>query len=385
MQNRPWHEDFPGGNKHISDMPRRSLLGIAALRAYQCRMRPRRLAALAAFSVLPALLLAADVPRSEQPPRKVLIATSIGGDKLASLPLGKRLEEMDRLTAEMEAEVKAKYPGKRLDLMVLQEYFLGNPGASMAQESVPLSAVEARISECARRNGAYLIVPMLLREAANPVYFSNAAILVDRTGHVAGIYRKVHPVAPQGSDVLEGGTTPGRDFPVFSCDFGRLGIQICFDMLYPDGWAALARKGADIVAMPSASPETIRPTFYAMQYGYYVVSATPRYHAGVFSPIGLLEAKITEPGVLVHEIDLSYEILHWEEVLQEGQALKARFGDKVGFHYYSDQDEGIFWSNDPGMTIGQMVRSLGLVDSAANAARVRELQDKARGGPPPVP
>jgi hypothetical protein len=255
----------------------------------------------------------------------------------------------------------------------------------MAQESVPLSDVQPRIAACARRYGCYLIAPTLMREGSDPVHFSNVAILADRSGKIVGMYRKVHPVAPQGTDVLEGGTTPGKDFPVFPCDFGRLGIQICFDMLYPDGWRSLARQGADIVALPSASPETVRPSFYALRYGYYVVSATARYHTGFYSPLGLMEAQITEPSVLVHEIDLSYEVLHWEDVLQEGQALTRRFGDRVGYHYYSDQDEGIFWSNDPSRTIGQMVRSLNLVDSQANADRIQALQDKARGGPPSAP
>jgi hypothetical protein len=37
------------------------------------------------------------------------------------------------------------------------------------------------------------------------------------------------------------------------------------------------------------------------------------------------------------------------------------------------------------MTIGQMVRSLNLVDSGSNVERVRMIQDKARGGPPTAP
>ena len=43
---------------------------------------------------------------------------------------------------------------------------------------------------------------------------------------------------------------------------------------------------------------------------------------------------------------------------------------------------GIFWSNDPAMTIGQMIRSLGFSETDAEVERIRLLQDKARGGPP---
>jgi predicted amidohydrolase len=325
------------------------------------------------------------IPRGDRLPRKVLLGTVICGDQVFNMSLEKRLQRMDELMMEVAAEAKTKYPGKNLDLVVLPEFFLARPGSSMAQETVQLEEVQPRIADCARRYGCYMVVPLLMQETGKPLRYSNAAVLVDRAGRVAGIYRKVHPVAPQGSDVLEDGTTPGPGFPVFDCDFGRIGIQICFDMLYPDGWQALANQGAEIVALPSASPESVRPAFYALQHDYFVVSATPRDHAAVYSPLGLIEAQVTEGSVMVHEIDLSYEILHWEAVLEEGEALRRRFGEKVGFHYYHQEDNGIFWSNDPEMTIGQMVRSLNLVDSKANVERVRKLQDKARGGPPVIP
>jgi hypothetical protein len=122
-----------------------------------------------------------------------------------------------------------------------------------------------------------------------------------------------------------------------------------------------------------------------LQQKYYIVSATPRDHAAFFSPLGLIETQISQEGVLVHQIDLSYALLHWEAVLEEGEALTRKFGKKVGFHWYHAEDKGIFWSNDPKTSIGQMIGSLGLTESDANVERIRLLQDKARGGPPVIP
>jgi predicted amidohydrolase len=318
-------------------------------------------------------------------PRKVLLGTVISGYGVFSQPLEKRLQRMDELIEAMAARARGDYPAKRLDLAVLPETFLTRPGDSLAKQAVRLEEVLPRIAACARRQGCYLIVPLLLQETAPPLRISNAAVLVDREGNVVGIYRKVHPVAPQGSDVVENGTTPGREFPVFECDFGRVGIQICFDLLYADGWEALARQGAEIVALPSASPETVHPSLYALQHRYYIVSAAPRDHAAVYSPLGVIEAEVTKEDVLVHQIDLSYALLHWEAVLEEGEGLRRKFGDKVGFHYYRPEDAGIFWSNDPGAPIAQMIASLGLSESDANVERVRRLEDLARGGPPVTP
>ena len=323
---------------------------------------------------------------AERPPRKVLIASAISGYQLFADPLEKRLDAMDAVVDRIADQAKKDYPGKRLDLAVLTEYFLANPGKSAAVQTIELGQVRSRVAACALRHGCYLIVPMLLKEAGPPPRYSNAAVLFDREGRVVGMYRKVHPVAPLGSDILEGGLTPGADFPVFSCDFGKLGIQICFDMLYDDGWKALAKQGAEIVALPSASSETVRPLTYAREFRYYILSSTPRDHAACYSPLGMIDSEVTHEGdILVREIDLSYEILHWEAELEEGEALRRKFGDKVGFHYYRAEDRGIFWSNDPETPIAAMVRSLGLVDENTKINRVRAVEDTIRGGPPIVP
>ncbi len=69
-----------------------------------------------------------------------------------------------------------------------------------------------------------------------------------------------------------------------------------------------------------------------------------------------------EDNILVQEIDFSYAIIPWSSALKNGQLLAGTFGDKVGFRYYEDEDRGIFWSNDPHMTIRQMLRNVNLVE-----------------------
>lgn len=347
-------------------------------------------AASAADSTSPPDKLAADaaasVARAGRPPRKVLVGTGIVGYQVFSETLDRRLDRMDRMVDSIADEGARGYPGRPLDLIVLTEYFLANPGTTAEVQTINLDQVQPRVAACAKRHGCYLIVPMLLREAGPPLHYSNAAVLFDRQGNLVGMYRKVHPVAAVGSTLLEGGLTPGSDFPVFNCDFGKLGIQICFDMLYEDGWKALAKEGAEIVALPSASAETTRPMTYAREYQYYIVSAAPRDHASVISPLGSIEYEATAEGeVLVREVDLSYDILHWEDKLEEGEALHRKYGSKVGYHYYRPEDRGIFWSNDPSTPIGTMVASLGLVNEATKIVQVRKLEDEVRGGPPHTP
>lgn len=319
-------------------------------------------------------------------PRKVLVGTEISGyDVVQTLPLEMRLQRMDELVDAMAGQAEISYPGKRLDLAVLTEYFLARPGDTVQQRAVGLDEVRPRMAACAKKHGCYVIIPLVMREEGSPLRYSNVAVLMNRDGQVAGMYRKVHPCSDLKGIQLEDGLTPGRDFPVFDCDFGRVGIQICYDIFYADGWEALAKQGAEIVALASATPETVRPSAYAQQHRYYIVSATPRDHAAVFNPLGMIEDQATQAGVLVHEIDLSFEIVKWEAGLDGGRSLTRKFGDKVGYYYYGDQDHGIFWSNDPTATIGQMMGSLGFPNVDDETQYVRAIQDRLRGGPPAIP
>jgi predicted amidohydrolase len=324
------------------------------------------------------------VPRCDRLPRKVLIGTEISGwDLILTFPLEKRFQRMDELVESMAAKARGSYPGKRLDLVVLTEYFLSRPGDAAAQRAVRLEEVRPRMAACAKKFGCYIVVPMVLKEEGLPLRYSNAAVLMDRAGQVAGIYRKVHPTSDQSGLLLEDGLTPGRDFPVFDCDFGRLGIEICYDINYAEGWAALAKQGAEIVALPSETSETIRPSRYAQEHRYYVVSATPKDHAAVYSPLGVIQAQATHAGVLVHEIDLSFEIVGYQK--DGGIGLARKFGDRIGYNYYTDEDSGIFWSNDPTKSVRQMTESVGLHEMDEETERIRVLQDKVRGGRPAIP
>jgi len=116
-----------------------------------------------------------------------------------------------------------------------------------------------------------------------------------------------------------------------------------------------------------------------MEQRCYIVSSTWRHNASVFEPTGKIAAQVTPPGdVLVHELDLSYAILPWSSKLRNGKALQDKYGEKIGFRYYEDEDCGIFWSNDPKMPVKKMVQSLGILEVDEQLARVRESYRKAR-------
>ena len=252
----------------------------------------------------------------------MVVGTAIFGPYGKYPGLDERLKVLGGLIDEMARQAAEKYPGHGLDLAILPETAVTSTTGPASERAIPLDGpVRETFGALARKHKTYIIAPMdLAEEGPRGTTYSNAAVLFDRKGEVAGIYRKAHPVAVVGSDELEGGITPGREYPVFDCDFGRLGIQICWDIQFDDGWEALAEKGAEIVAWPSASPATAQPAARAARHRYYVVSSTWREDATVFEPTGLVAAQVEPPGkVLVHQLDLSYAVLGWSAPLRERQ------------------------------------------------------------------
>ncbi len=333
---------------------------------------------------------------SDQPPRKVIVGTVMQPFWGKHPGLQKRLEQLTVLVDRLQAQSEKKY-ARGLDLAVLPEMALtgeGEPVGGVANWSYPLEgAVKDTFTREARKCHCYVVVPTYLVEDRATKRCSNAAILFDRRGEVVGIYRKVHLVVDTDAGSMERGSTPGKEEPVFQCDFGKLGIQICYDMDFDDGWRELTRKGAELVAWPTQSPQTSQPASRAKRNHYYIVSSTWRNNASVFEPTGKIVSQVKWPtsekkaeagnliapedNILVQELDLSYAILPWSSALKNGEGLKEVYGDKVGYRYYEDEDCGMFWSNDAHTTIRHMLRSLGLMEQQEEYQRVEEVYHKA--------
>jgi predicted amidohydrolase len=317
-------------------------------------------------------------------PRKVVVGTTML-NMFGEYPgLEKRLEELGGLIDRMVEQAAGRHKGARLDLAALPEYSVsGGMDGPAATVSVPVAGpVQDVIGGRARKHSCYVALPLMLAEDQEAGIYSNAAVLFDRRGEVLGIYRKVHAVPGPGPEELEGGAIAGRDFPVFECDFGRVGMQICYDMAFDAGWEVLGRKKAEIVVWPTQWPGQINPAARALRHGYYILTSTWRNNASLIDPTGHVIRETRADGVFVEEIDLEYAILHWQRKLEEGKLFDERYGDRAGYRYDPAEDTGIFWSNDPQTPIAEMVRVLELTPKPEQLVRSRAQQDAIRGCPP---
>ncbi len=132
----------------------------------------------------------------------------------------------------------------------------------------------------ARQHHCYVICSTYTRQAGR-CYISS--VLFDRRGQYMGEYRKAHPTDGE----IAMGVTPGPLAPpLFQTDFGKIGIQICYDVNWSDAWTDLNRAGAEIVFWPSAFGGGMMLNSMAWMNKYYIVSATCEHPTKIVNPLG---------------------------------------------------------------------------------------------------
>ena len=74
----------------------------------------------------------------------------------------------------------------------------------------------------------------------------NTTYYIDRSGEILGRYRKVNLWLPERSYI-----TPGSNISVFDTRFGRVGLIICWDLIFPEVFRAMVKQKVEIVICPS--------------------------------------------------------------------------------------------------------------------------------------
>ncbi len=116
-------------------------------------------------------------------------------------------------------------------------------------EPIPGPATEA-FQKIASEHQVVIITSVFEQRA--PGLFHNSAAIIDATGELLGIYRKMHiPDDPLYHEKFY--FTPGDlGFRAWQTRFGRIGVLICWDQWYPEAARLTALAGADLILIPTA-------------------------------------------------------------------------------------------------------------------------------------
>ena len=135
----------------------------------------------------------------------------------------------------------------------------------------------------ARELGVVIVTSLFERRA--PGLYHNTAVVMERDGSMAGIYRKTHiPDDPAYYEKFY--FTPGDlGFHPIDTSVGRLGVLVCWDQWYPEAARLMALAGADLLIYPTAigyessdtpeEQERQREAWTTVQRGHAVANGLP--------------------------------------------------------------------------------------------------------------
>lgn len=217
----------------------------------------------------------------------------------------------------------------------------------------------AFFGELAKEYGVVIVTSLFERRA--PGLYHNTAVVLEKDGDIAGIYRKMHiPDDPGYYEKFY--FTPGDlGFKPVETSLGKLGVLVCWDQWYPEAARLMALQGAKLLIYPTAigydphdtkeEQERQRMAWQTVQRGHAVANGLPVVTVNrvgeedgvpfwgtsfVAGPQGelLYEASATEEECVIVEVDMqrSEQVRRWwpflrDRRIEEYKDITKRFID----------------------------------------------------------
>ncbi len=182
------------------------------------------------------------------------------------------------------------------------------------------------MSTLARKNKVYIVGGSIPESEDGRTY--NTCYVFDREGNQIGKHRKVHlfDIYAHGEQVFKESDTlsAGNTLSTFDTEFGKMAVNICFDIRFPESARIPALAGAKVIFNPAAFNMTTGPAHWELGFRqraienqiFMVGTSSARNpemgyvsyaHSIITDPWGDIVMQMDEKaGVNISEIDLDY-------------------------------------------------------------------------------
>lgn len=116
-------------------------------------------------------------------------------------------------------------------------------------EAIPGPTTD-EFSALAKKLNIVIVCSIFERRAAG--VYHNTAVVIEKDGSIAGIYRKMHIPDDPGFYEKYYFTPGDLGFNPIQTSVGNLGVLVCWDQWYPEAARIMALKGADLLIYPTA-------------------------------------------------------------------------------------------------------------------------------------
>ena len=169
------------------------------------------------------------------------------------------------------------------ELIVLQElhnglYFCQIEDVNLFDQAEPIPGPSTEFfGQLAKQYGVVIVTSLFERRA--PGLYHNTAVVLEKDGTIAGMYRKMHiPDDPGYYEKFY--FTPGDlGYKVFKTKFATVGVLICWDQWYPEASRITALMGAQVLFYPTAIGWDVRQNEHDNREQYEAWQTIQRSHA----------------------------------------------------------------------------------------------------------
>jgi len=251
--------------------------------------------------------------------------------------------------------------------------------AEVAEDEQVPGRLTGMIASFAKINNCYVVCPLVTKKDGG---YYNSSILVDRGGKIAGVYHKTHPAKSEllpdqdypGSSIIPG----ALDQPVIQTDFGKVGMQLCYDANWPEGWEYLKKKGAEIILFSSAFSGGKMLNYLALQNNFYILSATGK------------DARVID--ISGNDLDCTSEFIRyaWATISLDKvnvttwptngalPDLFKKYGDRLGIKVWGSTDVITIENRDPGLQLSAVLKEFEIPTYEELLKNETEVQNKYR-------
>jgi beta-ureidopropionase len=284
--------------------------------------------------------------------------------------------ETPQLMAEKVYDILKKVVTYQPDFVVLPESFPYVPNKLTIAEKVAISdKVQEKLAEFSKQNSCYTLCPAY---TSNNGKNFNSIVVFDRKGKKIGIYNKIH--ATEG-EIKNRGITCGSLFqPVIETEFGPIGIQICYDINWDDGWQMLRKQGAKIIFWCSAFDGGKMVNTKAWEHKCIVASSTLKNTSKICDISGetIAQTGIWNPNFYCAPLNMEKVFLTTYDYLKQFADIEKKYGRKVRITTFHEEEWTIIESLSPDILVKDIMKEFDLRTHEEDIRLAEIVQNNSR-------
>jgi beta-ureidopropionase len=303
----------------------------------------------------------------EKSSREIWIAGISQMDLTAETP-----EKMADKVYEILKEVVTFNP----DFVVLPESFPYVPNKLTIAEKVAISdKVQERLAAFSQQNNCYTLCPACTNSNGKNY---NSIVVFDRKGKKIGQYNKIHAtdVEIQNRGFTSGAITQ----PAIQTEYGPIGIQICYDINWDDGWLMLKKQGVKIIFWCSAFAGGTMVNTKAWEHKCIVASSTLKNTSKICDISGetITKTGIWSPNYYCAPVNLEKVFVTTYDYLIQFKEIEKKYGRKVRFTTFHEEEWTIIESLSPDVLIKDIMKEFNLRSYDEDLRNAEIVQNKSR-------